>query len=211
MAGVDREPVGDIEDRVRVRAELLALGQPKRRPRVRLSPERGTRRAERSGHDQLVAGDRPGSARNPVRVPDRRDAEHDAACPRGIAADDGHPGLRDPLVELDDIFDLHVARCGERDEQALGVCSRRGEVAEVDRRRAPPEVAPRDPVEPKVDVLDERVLRDDHACVAELRGVVLDPLREATALEFGEQAELARLRELHRSPCAGRRHRGQPG
>ena len=59
MAGVDREPVGDIEDRVRVRAELLALGQAKRRAHVRLSPERGTRRAERSGHDHLVAGDRP--------------------------------------------------------------------------------------------------------------------------------------------------------
>jgi len=39
----------------------------------------------------------------------------------------------------------------------------------------------------------------------------LDPLREATVLEFGEQAELARLRELHRSPCEDRRHREQPG
>ena len=69
MAGVDREPVGDIEYRVRVPAELLALGQPKRRPRVGLSPERGTRPAERSGDDHLVAGDRPGPARNPSDAP----------------------------------------------------------------------------------------------------------------------------------------------
>ena len=46
-----------------------------------------------------------------------------------------------------------------------------------------------------MDPLDERVLRDDE--LPELRGVVLDPLREAAPLELGQQAGLTDLREPH--------------
>ena len=210
MAGVDREPVGDIEHRVRVRAGCLPSVQPKRRPRVRPS-RRNAAPAAPSGPVTTtwspgIAPARPGTrSERPIAVT----LSMTLPALEGIAAEDGTPVSAIPC-RLDDIFDLHVARSGERDEEALGVCSRGGEVAEVDRRRAPAEVAPRDPVEPKVDALDERVLRDDHAC-AERCGVVLDPLRKTATLELGEQSELARLRELHRSPCAGRRHRGQPG
>ena len=55
-----------------------------------------------------------------------------------------------------------------------------------------------------MDALDERVLRDDES-VAELGRVVLDPAREAPPLELGQQAELAELREPHRSPPAAAR------
>ena len=46
-----------------------------------------------------------------------------------------------------------------------------------------------------MDVLDERVLRDDE--VADLRRVVLDALREPAPLELGQQADLTELREPH--------------
>ena len=47
-----------------------------------------------------------------------------------------------------------------------------------------------------MDAFDERVLCDDQP-VAELCGVVLDPLCEAALLQLGEQAELTELREPH--------------
>ena len=50
----------------------------------------------------------------------------------------------------------------------------------------------RDPVEPEVDALDERVLRHDEPA-GEPRRVVGDPGREAAPLELGEQPELAQL------------------
>ena len=77
-----------------------------------------------------------------------------------------------------------------------------GKIAEVHGRRAEAEVAPRDPVEPEVHALDERIL-GDHAAAGKLRRVVLDPHGEAAALELREQAELADVSEAHGSP--GRR------
>ena len=47
-----------------------------------------------------------------------------------------------------------------------------------------------------MDALDERVLGDDELA-GELRGVVLDSLREAAPLELGQQADLTDLREPH--------------
>ena len=58
--------------------------------------------------------------------------------------------------------------------------------------------------------LDEGVL-GDHEAAFELSGVVLDPAREAAPLELPEQAELAGLRESHRSRPGGRQRRGQRG
>jgi hypothetical protein len=52
-----------------------------------------------------------------------------------------------------------------------------------------------DPVQSEVDVLDQRVLRDDEA--VDDRGVVLDRLCEAATFELGEEATLAELREPH--------------
>ncbi len=53
-----------------------------------------------------------------------------------------------------------------------------------------------------MDILDERVLRDDQARF-ELGSVVPDLLSEAPALQLGEQAELAELRQPHaREPSA---------
>jgi hypothetical protein len=45
--------------------------------------------------------------------------------------------------------------------------------------------------------LDERILRDDEA--PDLRGVVLDALREPSALELGKEPELPSLVEPHNS------------
>ncbi len=84
----------------------------------------------------------------------------------------------------------------EADDQSLWFGARRGEVAQVDRSGPETEVAPGDPFEPEVDVLDERVLGQDSP-VAELGRVVRDPLREPSALELREQAELADVRESH--------------
>jgi hypothetical protein len=46
-----------------------------------------------------------------------------------------------------------------------------------------------------VNVLDERVLRDDE--LAHPRRVVLDALSEPAPLELGQEAYLTELRELH--------------
>jgi len=52
-----------------------------------------------------------------------------------------------------------------------------------------------------VNALDEQVLGDDEP-VAELGRVVSDVPREPASLQLGEQAELAELREPHRSPSS---------
>ena len=79
-----------------------------------------------------------------------------------------------------------------------GVGARRGEVAEVDRGGAKAEIAPGDPVEPEVDALDERVLRDDEPA-AELRGVVLDPAARARAARARPAGRTRRARRASRS------------
>ena len=89
----------------------------------------------------------------------------------------------------------------------FGLGARGCEIAEIDGRRAPAEIAPGDPVEPEVHALDEGVLRC-HDPSLQLRGIVIDPLREPAAFELGKQPELAELRELHRSPLSLRRRRG---
>ena len=61
--------------------------------------------------------------------------------------------------------------------------------------------------------LDERVLRDDEPA-GELRGVVLDPPREAAPLELGQEAELAQVARASSPPGRARRpvrRRPDPG
>ena len=83
----------------------------------------------------------------------------------------------------------------ERDHEARRLGARGGEVAEIHSRGAKAEIAKRDPVETEVHALDERVLRDDQA--VDLCRVVLDRLSEPAALQLGEEAELAEVREPH--------------
>ena len=52
-----------------------------------------------------------------------------------------------------------------------------------------------------MDILDECVLRHDHAA-RELCRVVLDARDQSLPLELGEQAELTDLREPHRPSAA---------
>ncbi len=140
-------------------------------------------------------GLRSGPAGHARRAAERGHAEHDPLRPARVSACDRHSGLVQALVQGEHVVDLGLRRDGERDDEGLGLGSRRGEVAEVDGGRAVPEVAPVEEVEPEVDVLDERVLRDDE--LSELRRVVLDALRQAAALELGQQADLTELREPH--------------
>ena len=196
MTRVDGEAVRDVEQRVGDGRQLLPLGQADRRTCEPAVPERGARAAERSGDDEDVSGLGSRAARDALRAAERRHAQQRKLGAGRVAADDRDAGLVQPFVELEHVVDLRLGRHGERDDERLGVRARGGQVAEVDRRRAKAEIAPRDEVEPEVHALDERVLRDDEA-VAELRRVVLDPLSQPAPLELGEEAQLTDLREPH--------------
>ena len=152
----------------------------------------------------------PGAAGHACRAADRGHGKHELRRAAGVPAGDRDAGLVQALVELEHVLELELARRGERDQQRLRLGARGGEVAEVDRSRAVAELAVARPVEPKVDALDERVLRDDEPA-AELGCVVLDPAREAAPLELGQQAGLAELREPHRPPPAAPVLRPRPG
>src|SRR6266540_2510011 len=70
---------------------------------------------------------------------------------------------------------------------------------------APAEITPGNPIQTEMHTFDERVLRE-HDTSFELRSIMLDALGEAPTLELSKQAELAELREPHRSPRAAPRH-----
>ena len=195
MARVDGEPVRDVEHRVGVRRELPALLEPERRAGEPSLAERGSRGAERTGDDEAVAGSGSRAARHAARAAERRHAEQYSVGAGRVSARDRHARLVQALVQGEDVVELGVRGDGERDDERLGLGSRRGEVAEVDGGRAVARVAPPEEVEAEVDALDERVLRDDE--LADLRRVVLDALGEPAALELGQQAYLTELREPH--------------
>src|ERR671936_2170663 len=197
VARVDGDAVGNVEHRGRVRSELAALVEPERRPDIALRAKGGASCAERPRHDEPVAGARAAAAWDTFRAAEGGDGQRHALRSGRIAADDGHLRLRDPLVELEHVLDGRQRRHCEADDEGGGRGSGRREVAEVDRGRAPAKIAPGDPAEPEVDVLDERVLRHDEAAF-ELGGVVLDPAREPAALELGDETQLPELRQLHR-------------
>jgi hypothetical protein len=190
---VGADAVRDVEQRMRRQRQPLPLVEPQRRTGVALLPERGAGGAERAGDDEQIARYRAAAARNPLGAAERGHAQHELRRADGVAADDRDARLPDPLVQLDDVRDGRLRRRAERDDEAAGVGARGREVAQVDGGGAEAELAPRDPGEPEVDSLDERVLGDDEA--VDLRGVVGDPLGEAAPLELGQQAELADLIE----------------
>ena len=141
-------------------------------------------------------GRAPAAAGDATRAAESRHAQHRKLGAGRVAADDGDARLVQPFVELEHVVDLRLGRQGKRDDERLGVRARGGQVAEVDRRCAEAEVAPRHEVEPEVHALDERVLGDDEA-VPELGRVVLDPLSQPAPFELGEEAQLTDLREPH--------------
>ena len=155
--------------------------------------EGGACAPEWAGDDQQIARQRPAPARHAVAPAERGDAQHDRLGRGQVTADDRHARLGDPLVELDHVGHACRRRHGERDHERLGLGARCGEVAEARGGGAPAELAPADPVEPEVDVLDDRVLRDDQPA-GELGGVVPDIDDQTAILELGQQAELTELR-----------------
>ncbi|GMA30840.1 hypothetical protein GCM10025875_08320 [Litorihabitans aurantiacus] len=66
-------------------------------------------------------------------------------------------GLRQAPGEVDDPRDLDVGRDGQRDHEARGARAHRGDVGEVLRSGAHPDVGARAPRAPEVAVLDEDV------------------------------------------------------
>src|SRR5262245_5662148 len=69
MAGVDRQAVRDIRERMGDLGETTALLEAERRARMALLAERGARCAERPGHDDEVSASRARSARHALRAP----------------------------------------------------------------------------------------------------------------------------------------------
>ena len=99
-----------------------------------------------------------------------------------------------------DVLLRSFARQRNADDQRLGVGARRSEVADVHCRGAEAELAPRKPVEPEVDALDERVLRHDERR-RPTRRVVLDADDQPAPLELGEEGALTDSESLvHRPP-----------
>jgi hypothetical protein len=185
VAEVAFEAVRDVEHRVGRSGQLSALVKSDRRPDEALLAKGRTRTAERAGDDDQIPGLCPTATGNARRTADGRHAQVDGVGGRCVAAQDRHAGLTHPFVELDDVVQLGLARRSKADDQPVRVGARRGQVAEVHRRGSVAEVAPGDPLEPEVDVLDQGVL-SENSPVAELGRVVCDPLRQPTALELRE-------------------------
>ena len=144
---------------------------------------------------RLSPGLAPAAAGHAVRAPKRRHAEQYALGASRVSPRDRNSRLVQALVQGQDVVELRLRGECERDDERLRLGSRRGEVAEVDGRRPVAQLAPAEEVETEVDVLDERVLRDDE--LTDLRRVVLDALGEPAAFELGQQAYLTELREPH--------------
>src|SRR3954451_17550654 len=195
VAAVAGEPVREVEHRVRGLRELQPFLDPDRRARVPPFPKRCSGRAQRPGHHEVVSGSCPGAARDTLRVTQGGDREKGLTGPGGVPAPDRHVRLRDAAVELEHSLDLGLGRQADADEKRLGAGSRGGEVADVDRGGAEPELPPGEALELKVDAFDERILRDDEPS-AQLGGVMLRALDEPLPLELGQQSELAELRQL---------------
>jgi len=186
---VDSEPVGDVHQRVRGLREQPSFVEPERWPHVPLPAKRRAGRAERPGDDEQVAGLRSAASRHAGAMAERGHTDHKCVGRGGVPADDGHAGLGDPLVEGNDIRRERRARGRERDQQRLRLRPGGGEVAEVDGGRPPAQVAPADPVEPEVDLFDERVLRHDEIA-AQLRRVVGNADDQFATLELRQEPDL---------------------
>src|SRR5205085_6096625 len=120
VSGVDREPVGHVDHRVRALRELQTFDDPQRRSGERLLAERGTACAERSRHDEEVARPGPRASWDAVCASEGGYAEDNLRRTRRVSAEDRNAGLRDPCVELEHIVELRVSGSAERADQADG-------------------------------------------------------------------------------------------
>ena len=162
-----------------------SLVEAERRPHVSLPTKCGSGRSERAGDDEPLSRAGTAATRYPGGVPESCHRQHEALCAGRIAASNRHLRLGQAFVDLEHVFELNVRRRSESDDQSLGRRARGGQVAQVDGCRPPAEVAPRQPVEPEVNTLNERVLGDDQP-PCELRRIVLDSLDEPPSLELGK-------------------------
>src|SRR5262245_44618527 len=158
MAAVPRETVGEVDQRVRAACQPAALVDPDGWPDVGPATEGGTRRPERAGHDEDVTRSRAAAPRDALGRTDRRDAQDDpGACAR-VAADHGRTGLGEALIQLHYVRHRRVGWRDEGDDESLRLGAGRGQIAQVDGGSSEAEVAPGDPVQPEVNVLDEHIL-----------------------------------------------------
>src|SRR5512133_3863432 len=119
-----------------------------------LLAEGRSRGAERAGHDEEVARSRAGAAGHPLRATERGHRKEEPLRAGRVAAQDRHTRLVEALVELDDVVERGPRWRAEADDQALGLCARGGQVAEVDGRRAVAEVAVARPLQADVHLVD---------------------------------------------------------
>ena len=96
MAGIDGDPVRDVQHRGRDAAEPQAFLDAERRADVAPCAERRSGAAERTGDDDPVAGSGARSPRHALRTAERGDADDDLARPRRVAAPKGTPGSPSP-------------------------------------------------------------------------------------------------------------------
>jgi hypothetical protein len=148
--------------------------------------------AQRARDDEPVPRPRARPPRNPLAPAHRRHGDERGLRLREVAPEHGHARLGEALVELEHLGQLGLQRQREADEQPVSVRAERGQVAQVDGRGLVAEIAPRHPVPPEVDALDEDVLRDDHA-VREHGALRVEPAGELSALELGQERDLTQL------------------
>jgi hypothetical protein len=172
--------------------------------------EAGGGRAERARDDQHIAGPCSGPPGHALRPADASHAQIEALCSRCVSSDNRDSWLVQPVVEFEDPLELGRRRSAKRHREPQRGRTGGGEIAEVDGCGLVAEVVPGRPVEPKVDILDQRILGDDDT-VLELGCVVLDSDRKPSPLELGQEAELAQLSQPHRSPVEARVRRRPHG
>ena len=132
------------------------------KPGVRPLAERGTRPAERAGDDEQVAGHAPRRARARARC--GRGPSRSASPPRTRSDRRRRPGRRSrrsPRRARSRPRRRSSAGTASAITSASGIRARGREIAEARRGGAPAELAPADPVEAEMHVLDERVLGHD--------------------------------------------------
>src|SRR5262245_720483 len=93
VAGVDRQPVRDVGQRVRGCGKKPPLPQSQRRTCVAMLAESRTGRAERPGHDDQVARPRAAAARDAVGAADRSPRTRELQPARGISSPPRHTRL----------------------------------------------------------------------------------------------------------------------
>ena len=212
VAHVCGEAVREVEQGMGLARQTATLGKAEgwaqvggdERPSAALLEEQVTRgrRPERAGHDENVSRAGAPSTGHPLGSSEGCDAEVDPIRRCHVAPEHCDARLRNARVELENVLHGGVGRDTQTHEEPIRLGARGGEIAQVHGRGLVAEVAPRRPVEPEVNTLEERVLRGDEAAREPSR-VVLDVMRETPSLQLGQETEFAQLREPRRAGHAG--------